>query len=528
MSDGRLLVAWIGHADLACMAEELDEGERQELAEAMRLPRAKPNSRGPIRTLVEERSFEDVHLLTTYSEPTWVNARFGEWLGCEPVLHEMPGLGVTDYEAILEAARGVLAEIAGDVGAANGGLAMHLSPGTPAMTAVWVLLGKSIFPATFYQTHDERAWETEVPLDLYVEFLPHALKDTDNALRALSESEAFADLVGDSESMKRAMSKALKVAPHRVPVLLLGASGTGKEVIARRIHQASGRGDKAFHTVHCAAILPDMLASELFGHAKGAYTGADSAREGAFKKADGGTLFLDEIGECDHETQVKLLRALQPEPGSSPTQCTFRPMGTDEDETVDVRVIAATNRDLLTAIDDGKFREDLYYRLAIVTISLPALRDRRDDIVPLAEILLGEINEALVGDRYEPRSLSPGAMSFLASCPWPGNVRQMQNALTQAAVMSDEPIIQRGDLAAALYEGAPRRMPNPLDHGLGEGFSLMDLLDDIRRHYIERAKEESGDVLARATKLLGYRNYQTLRKQIDKLDIDWPQTPRAT
>jgi DNA-binding NtrC family response regulator len=531
MPNAQILVSWIGLADMACMAADIGEEERGELTQALNLrPAANQSSqgtRGPVRTLVEEQPFAEVHLLTTFSTPAWANDRYAEWIGCKPVVHEIPELTPTDYKAILETSRQLLTDIVGDIGAPEGGLALHLSPGSPAMTAVWVLLGKSLFPATFYQTYRDKAWETEVPLDLYVDFLPRALRETDHALRALSESSAaFADLAGDSDAMRDVVVRAQKVAPRHVPVLLLGKSGTGKEVIARRIHKASGRGDKAFHTVHCAAIPSDVLPSELFGHKKGAYTGATGDRMGAFAAADGGTLFLDEIGECDPDTQVKLLRALQPEPGASPSHCTYRPVGADKDHTADVRVIAATNRDLLAAVDDGEFREDLYYRLAVVTISLPALQDRRDDIVPLAEVLLREVNEAFAGDGYEDRSLSPGAMSFLASCPWPGNVRQMQNALTQAAVMSDEPVIQRSDLAAALYEGPRRRMPNPLDHGLGESFCLADLLDDIRRHYIERAKEETRGVLAKAAKLLGYDNYQTLRKQIDRLGIDWPQKPR--
>ncbi|MCA8990054.1 MAG: sigma-54 factor interaction domain-containing protein, partial [Planctomycetaceae bacterium] len=233
------------------------------------------------------------------------------------------------------------------------------------MTAVLLLLGKTRYPATFYETsRDGKSWVTDVPFDL-IDVIPDVLKNPDSHLQHLasespSEVEGFEDIVGDSRAVRDAVGRAKRAAMRGVSVLLLGESGSGKEMFAQAIHRASPRRDKTFIAINCAALPKSLLESELFGHVKGAFTGADKNRDGAFVAADGGTLFLDEVGECDLETQAKLLRVLQPITGAGPGFRKVSRIGEEKERTVDVRIIAATNRDLHSAIKHGSFRDDLF------------------------------------------------------------------------------------------------------------------------------------------------------------------------
>ena len=238
---------------------------------------------------------------------------------------------------------------------------------------------------------------TSIPFDLVVDYVPQVLRDADARLQLLASQspqdvEGFEGIVGDSRNLRVAVGLARRAALRDVSVLILGESGTGKEKFARAIHDASPRKDKKFVSINCAAISRELLESELFGHKKGAFTGAVEDRVGAFKEADGGTLFLDEIGECDPAMQAKLLRVLQP-PDNDPCHRVFYRVGESKPMTSDVRIIAATNRDLNAAIAKGDFRDDLYYRVAAITIKLPPLRERREDIPLLVQRLLGQINE---------------------------------------------------------------------------------------------------------------------------------------
>jgi transcriptional regulator with GAF, ATPase, and Fis domain len=260
---------------------------------------------------------------------------------------------------------------------------------------------------------------------------------------------------------------------------------------------------------------------------KGAFTGADKERKGAFEMADGGTLFLDEIGECDLEIQAKLLRVLQPLPGEAPSIRTFRRLGDTAERQANVRVIAATNRDLHAAMLDGTFREDLYYRLAAITINLPPLRERRADLPHLAEALLAQINQQFRAEEpsYQHKSLSDSAIAFVKKHAWPGNVRQLFNVLVQAAVLADGDVIDRPDIVSALGE-MPDSVPKAkglFDLSLGDGFELEEFLNSIQRNYLQRAMQESRGVKAQAARLLGMKNYQTLDAQLKRLNVhgDW-------
>lgn len=267
------------------------------------------------------------------------------------------------------------------------------------------------------------------------------LRDQSLVLQAETEANYPSDIVAAGEAMKRVLTLAAQVAPQSTTVLLTGESGTGKEVVARYIHRCSPRRDEAFVAVNCAALAETLLESELFGHEKGAFTGAVQARRGRFELAHGGTLFLDEVAEMSMNLQAKLLRVLQEQQ--------FERLGGTRTITVDVRVIAATNRDFARAIEEKSFREDLYYRLNVFPIHIAPLRERREDILPLADFLARKI-AARMNRRFG--ALSPEARQVLVNHDWPGNVRELQNALERALIVAKDDIIQAHDLAISVEQ----------------------------------------------------------------------------
>ena len=478
-------------------------------------------SPGPLKTAVDHEEFDEIHLLSNYD--TSVHAPFKKWLGGRTTIHAVELTNPTDYAKVFEVADRFLAEVTTRAKKDPTELCIHLSPGTPAMAATWVLLGKSRYPASFYQSHKGRLWQTEIPFDLAVDFVPQLLRDADTAFQHLASKsprdvEGFKDLVGESRSIRLAVGRAQRAAVRDVPILILGESGTGKEMFARAIHAASPRRSGPFVPINCAAIPRELLEAELFGHAKGAFTGALADRRGAFKRADGGTLFLDELGECDPQMQTKLLRVLQPPPGKGPCHRDYAPVGADKPDSSDVRVIAATNCDLMEAINQNRFREDLYYRLAAISVKLPPLQDRKSDIPLIAESVLRQINADFLRSEpgYEDKIISPSAILFLQRQPWPGNIRQLQNVLVQAAIFCDGPVIQSADLAESLAEVPRQKRPDALDQPLGDGFDLTRHLEDIQSLYLERAMAEAGGVKTRAAELLGYDHYQTLDAQLKR------------
>lgn len=488
---------------------------------------------GPTKTLLDTKSFDDVRLLSNY--PTEFNKWFASWVGGSPTVVEVSLEKPTDYSAIFEIANRELESLRSAKAWASTELCLHLSPGTPAMAAVWLLLGKTRFPATFYETFGGKSWVTDVPFEL-IDVIPEVLRDPDAHLNHLSsqapcEIEGFEAIAGDGRAIRDAVGRAKRAAIRNVSILLLGESGTGKEMFAQAIHAASSRRDKRMKAINCAALSKSLLESELFGHCKGAFTGADSDRKGAFEVADGSTLFLDEVGECDLETQAKLLRVLQPITGEGASVRHVCRLGEEKDRRVDVRVIAATNKDLHEAIRKGTFREDLYYRLAMVAIHLPPLRDRKTDIPKIAEHLLGLLNQQFQADEpgYEHKSLSASAIEFVKSHPWPGNVRQLYNALMQAAVLSDGRVIGRKELVASVGQLPETGNWNSaiLDRPIGDDFGLEEHLNMIHAHYLRRAMEESRGVKAKAARLLGIKNYQTLDAQLKRFEVtgDWNNEP---
>lgn len=237
----------------------------------------------------------------------------------------------------------------------------------------------------------------------------------------------------------------------------------------------------------------------------------------------GGTIFLDEIGECSADMQAKLLRVLQPPPGKGPSCREFSRVGETKTRRTDVRIIAATNRELMNAVAEGDFREDLFYRLAVIKVKLPPLQDRKSDIPMLVDALLGEINADFKKQDepdYRDKSISEAAKRFVRSYEWPGNVRQLRNTLVEAAVMANSDSIGVGDIRAAIADVPGKRVSNDiLEQSLGDGFSLQNLLEDVQRHYLDRAMEEAHGVKRRAAEMLGYANYQTLDAQLKRLNV---------
>jgi transcriptional regulator with GAF, ATPase, and Fis domain len=242
--------------------------------------------------------------------------------------------------------------------------------------------------------------------------------------------DPFSALIGSSSALREAIEVLRLVAPRHCTILITGRTGTGKELAARAIHQASARNHRELVSVNCGAIPPDLVEAEFFGHVKGAFTGAVSARQGRFEQADGGTLFLDEIGELPGEMQAKLLRALQ--------EGEIQRVGSSETLRVDVRIVAATNRDLGRMVERQQFREDLYYRLNVVPIRLPDLAERIEDLPALADSLL---KRSCAGEGLPEKRLSEAALSRLCNHHWPGNVRQLQNALEKAVALSGDRLV---------------------------------------------------------------------------------------
>lgn len=308
------------------------------------------------------------------------------------------------------------------------------------------------------------------------------------------QHEGFEDIVACSNAMLEVFDQTYRAAQTDSTVLIVGESGTGKELIAHALHRNSPRREGPFVTVNMAAIPESLVESELFGHVKGSFTGAASDRQGRFQAADGGTLFIDEIGDFQQSSQAKLLRALE--------NSTVTPVGSNTDTTVDVRVVAATSRDLHEMLRDGTFREDLYYRLNVVTIALPPLRARREDIGPLARAFLAEFCEQQGRPLLQ---IAPDLMQFLETFDWPGNVRQLRNCIESMVVMSQADILTQEDVPPHLEppESAQPDLQLPRD----------TTLDDLERTAIQQALERFQGNRTRTAQSLGI-SVRTLQRRL--------------
>ncbi|HQP88630.1 MAG TPA: sigma-54 dependent transcriptional regulator, partial [Thermoanaerobaculia bacterium] len=426
--------------------------------------------------------------------------------------------GPTNFGEIYEAATQTCLRALGEQRATTA-LTCHLSPGTPAMAAVWIILAKTRFPAELIESSRERGVQTaSVPFDISADFIPDLLREQDERLRQLSGAEPpvapeFADIIHRSRVMGRLIQRARRVAVRAVPVLIEGESGTGKEMLARAIHRASPRRDAPFVAVNCGAIPGELLESELFGHEKGAFTGAGQAHKGYFEAADGGTLFLDELGELPGPAQVKLLRVLQ--------EGEVVRLGSTKPAKVDVRIVAATNKTLTEEISAGRFREDLFYRLAVAVLKIPPLRERTGDLGLLMDTLLEQVNrEGSVETQGKHKKLSAGARNLMLAHPWPGNVRELMNTLRRAVIWSDSATITAEDAREALLPSGAATRTDVLGRPLGGGLNLPELLKDVARHYLGRAMDEAAGNKTKAAELVGLPSYQTLTNWLARYEVN--------
>lgn len=403
----------------------------------------------------------------------------------------------TNYQEILKGLRTHIQRIIEDFHSAN--FFVAVASGTPQMHACWLLLTVSgEFPANILNVRPPRFVTAERPLVNIVDLSdpsfpiirfhnePVPVDESETDINAVRDQIG---IIGDHPSIKRSLEMGAMLAPSQSPVLVLGETGTGKELIARFIHRLSGRQREIFVTVNCAAIPEDLVESLLFGHKKGAFTGAVNDQVGKFDAADKGTLFLDEIGELPLAAQAKLLRILQ--------DGMVEPLGYSKPHKVDVRVVGATNRDLRKLVRQKKFREDLYYRLNVGEVKIPPLRERRSDIPKLTLNILDRINNQL---RY-PKRLSTEALSRLQAHDWPGNVRDLENVIERSVRLCRRDVLDADDLLITepiTYADPLEALPSPY-----EGFSLEDFLGSARKQMILRALEATNNNQSQAARLLG-------------------------
>lgn len=485
-----ILICWIGNTDLVC-------AEKNE-----------PGNLGPIVQALITGGYGNAIFLDNYR-----NARvdtFCDWVrsktGVEPEIHSAILTSPTSHKEIYETAR----KLVGDVHARypDADLTFHISPGTPAMALVWLLLAPSYGAKVIESSREHGVQAVQFPFEIAAYFLPD--KDlTRLAVDAPPVHPAFVDILCKSECMREVVDRAQRIAPRNVTVLIEGESGTGKELFAKAIHGGSSRSSGPFVAVNCGAIPAELVESALFGHKKGAFSGAAHDAPGFFQAADKGTLFLDELGELPLAAQVKLLRALQ--------EKAVTRVGDTRAQTVDVRIIAATNRNLLQETAAGRFRSDLFYRLAVAVLQLPPLRERGEDVLLLLDDMLDKANrELLARGKEKDKKFSDIAKKIISQHAWPGNIRELHNTVLRAVLWARGEIIDEHAIRQAMLL-PQKNEASLLERPLGNGFSLKSLMDEVAAHYIRRAENEAHGVKAKASALLGFKNYQTFTNWRNKL-----------
>lgn len=456
---------------------------------------------GPILSLLTARSFEKIFILST-PQTRRITAETKDAIsrrhpGSEVHVLDIELADPTSYPEIFKGIRTHFQRIIEDLPGAR--FFVAVASGTPHMHACWVLLAASgEIPARILHVRPPRFVTKDRPLvseiDLSagafpsVRFPDQLPEDFENHID-IDAVRTQLGIVGDHPAMHRALEMGAMLAPSQAPVLILGETGTGKELFARYVHLLSGRPREAFVAVNCAAIPEDLVESLLFGHKKGAFTGAISDQVGKFDAADQGTLFLDELGELPPAAQAKLLRVLQ--------DGLVEPIGHTKAHKVDVRIVGATHRDLRKLVRQGKFREDLYYRLNVGEIKLPPLRERRTDIPKLALHILDRLN----GSLRQSKRLSTEALSRLQNHHWAGNVRDLENAIERSARLCRHEVLDTEDLLITepiTYADPLDALPYPY-----EGFSLEDFLGKARKQMMLRALEAAKGNQSQAARLLG-------------------------
>jgi two-component system response regulator PilR (NtrC family) len=325
--------------------------------------------------------------------------------------------------------------------------------------------------------------------------------------RALANKEQFGDIIGQSEPMQEVFNMISQVAPTPSTVLITGESGTGKELVAQAIHRRSNVADGPFRPISCGAIPETLIESELFGHRKGAFTGAEEDKEGIFQAAEGGTVFLDEIGELNEATQVKLLRVLQ--------ERKVKPVGSNEEVDVDCRILAATNRDLREEVEAGNFREDLFFRLNVIPIELPPLRKRRSDIPLLARHFVEKISESMDKD---VEGISGEVKRALLNYSFPGNVRELENLMQRAVTLTQDSLISMDVMPSHLQKDSFDEITQDLDVP-EDGVDLESMVEQLECRLIAKALEQTDGVKKAAAEKLGI-SFRSFRYRLDKYNID--------
>ncbi|WP_211313802.1 sigma 54-interacting transcriptional regulator [Marinomonas piezotolerans] len=467
---------------------------------------------GPVLSTLKAFQFSRVVLLSSYSSSelrkykSWLVERLRDSAPSIESHHE-PLNSPIDFTSIYQVADRHLQRL--HSGQSN--LSILLSPGTPAMQAVWILLGKTKYPVTFYQSSREQGVEqVEIPFNIAAEYIPSAVSVNDQHLANLINDQAlvhaaFDDIITQDPNMLRLKKQAQILAEREVPVLIQGETGTGKELFARAIHNVSRRANQPFIALNCGAIPPELIDTTLFGHKKGAFTGAASDRAGVFQQAHGGTLFLDEFGELTTAAQVRLLRAIQ--------EGLVTPVGSQKEESVDVRIITATHRNLIEDIANGGFREDLFYRVAVGVLTLPPLRSREGDLLHLSETLLAGL--AKQDKALEDKKLSVDAKNLILLHLWPGNIRELRSTILRASLWSSDELISGEEMQQAFFHRS-QKQDGLLDRDVSQGVDIQDIISELVGHYVPRALLASQGNKSDAAKLLGLKNYQTLNNWIEK------------
>lgn len=457
---------------------------------------------GPILSLITVRRFDRVILFSTPNTQKHTSATRSVLEKAYPSVmvetHDLSLSDPTDYHQILAGLRSHLKNIVESAPGAS--FFISVASGTPQMHACWLLLAASgEIPARILQVRPKKFVSTTVPLVSEIDFTSHEFPVVrakgpliENVAEGCPEALVVVQqlgIVGDHVRTRKALEMGEALAPSSAPVLILGETGTGKELFAKFVHLLSGRPAERFVPVNCAALPKELVESILFGHKKGSFTGAMADQSGKFDHANGGTLFLDELGELPLSTQAKLLRVLQ--------DGQIEPIGAIQPHKVDVRIIAATNADIHKAIRDGQFRSDLYYRLNVGEIHLPALRERRTDIPKIALHILDRLNAGL----KKPKRLSPGALSRLQSHSWPGNVRDLENCLERSARLAKQDVLDADDLLISepiAYADPLAGLPEP-----SEDFSIEAFLTSARKQLMLKAMDMAGGNQSEAARLLG-------------------------
>jgi DNA-binding NtrC family response regulator len=514
-----ILVSWLGSRDFANINSPAEEEPRRnspaELAVctcASLLKKAKLDevvllwNYGNIPTKTEEPNDREYHLnkVARYCSTLQIRTTV-------PVNFRLKRVeNVTDYTEVYDIVSNELERIINDNLDNDVRFVFHISSGTPTMQAIWLLLSKTEYPSTILlKTSQEMGLElVDFPFDIAVKNQPYY---TDDPRFQNLKPESLRTIKWQSDEMRDVLALSGNIARHDdMRVLIQGETGSGKELFAQLIHENSPRASRPFETLNCGAIPENLIESELFGHRKGAFTGAETDKKGVFELANGGTLFLDEIGELPLLQQVKILRM------TDRHRQFFKPVGSEKAIQVNVRIIAATHRNLMKKVADGSFREDLFYRLCDAMLKLPPLRERTGDIERLADHFVGAINNRLADEEEGAKSLSSEARQFLRAQQWPGNVRELEATISRAyRLYSRGPVISRKDIEQSMIAPIVKNTDQGLlNRPFNDNFNIGTIEIKVRTHYIIRAIKEIGEVnIAEVAKMLGLKK-GTFAKQL--------------